>query len=357
MKIIFFTLIFLSYFAAWSQTNAVRHVSDTVGFVNYSWQMDSLVSRIQRMYKGEKDSIFSANNINHETVWKASVCPHDDYSYAGNLYPLALENIKAKTVIIFGVCHKAGQFKIENKIVFDDFAYWSGPYGQVKVSAFRDSIKNSLPDDIFITDNHIQTVEHSVEAIVPFLQYYNRDVEIISILVPYMNFERMNEIGEYLTKAIKKTFSGKTFGDDYAIVISNDAVHYGNEDWGNSNFDFLGSGKTGYANAMAKEHEIISNCFNGQLSEKKLNLFYNYLVDDNDLKQYKWTWCGRFSVSLGLLTAMKLQNLSNQQLISYPLHYATSIDHEHVKVNDIRMGVTAPAKINHWVGYAAIGFR
>ena len=34
--------------------------------------------------------------------------------------------------------------------------------------------------------NDMQTVEHSVEAIVPFLQAYNRDVEIVSILVPYM---------------------------------------------------------------------------------------------------------------------------------------------------------------------------
>ncbi|MFH2141628.1 MAG: AmmeMemoRadiSam system protein B [Bacteroidota bacterium] len=354
----YFIIIFLFFiYSAEAQTNTIRHVSDTVGFVNHSWQMDSLVRRINQMYKQKTDSLLFAKDIDDKTVWKTAICPHDDYSYAGYMYPLILKNIKAKTVIIFGVCHKAGQFGLENKIVFDSFSSWMGPYGKVKVSQLRDSIIKFLPDDVFVTDNHVQSVEHSVEAIVPFLQHYNKDVEIISILVPYMNFDRMDQISEILAKAIDKVFENQSFGEDYAFVISNDAVHYGNEDWGNSNFDFLGSGETGYANAVAKEHEIISNCFNGQLSEKKINLFYNYLVDDNDLKQYKWTWCGRFSVSLGLLTAMKLQALSNQQLISYPLQYSTSIDHEHVKVNDIRMGVTAPAKINHWVGYATIGFR
>lgn len=354
----YFIISFLFFISsADAQTNTIRHVSDTVGFVNHSWQMDSLVSRINQMYKQKIDSILFANEINEKTIWKTAICPHDDYSYAGYMYPLILKNIKAKTVIIFGVCHKASQFGLENKIVFESFGSWMGPYGKVIVSQLRDSIIKLLPDDVFVTDNHVQSVEHSVEAIVPFLQYYNKTVEIIPILVPYMNFDRMDQIAEILAKTIDNVFENQSFGEDYSFVISNDAVHYGNEDWGNSNLAFLGDGESGYKKAVEKEHEIINNCFTGKLSDQRISAFCKYTVDEKDIKQYKWTWCGRFSVPLGLLTSLYIQNTNNQSLHGIPLQYATSIDHMNIQVNDIGMGVTAPAKINHWVGYSTVGFK
>jgi hypothetical protein len=37
--------------------------------------------------------------------------------------------------------------------------------------------------------------------------------------------------------------------------------------------------------------------------------------------------------------------------------YSTSIDHQPLKVNDLRMGKTAKATIRHWVGYALVGYE
>lgn len=104
------------------------------------------------------------------------------------------ENITANTVIIFGVAHKARQLNLENQVVFDSYEYWKGPYGNIKVSGLREEIMGLLPRNLFQVNDSMQRMEHSVEAIIPFLQYYNHDIQVVSILVPYMSYGRMQEI-------------------------------------------------------------------------------------------------------------------------------------------------------------------
>ena len=82
-----------------------------------------------------------------------------------------------------------------------------------------------------------------------------------------------------------------------------------------------------------------------------------YTIDDNNFKDYKWTWRGRYSVPFGLLTSFYLQKLFDIKLTGTLVGYATSLDHPHIPVSDIGMGVTAPANIRHWVGYPAIGYK
>ena len=72
---------------------------------------------------------------------------------------------------------------------------------------------------------------------------------------------------------------------------------------------------------------------------------------------YKWTWCGRYSVPMGLITSYYLTKKFNINLSGLLLGYATSIDHQTLPVDDLVMGTTAPANIHHWVGYAAIAYK
>jgi hypothetical protein len=59
-----------------------------------------------------------------------------------------------------------------------------------------------------------------------------------------------------------------------------------------------------------------------------------------------------------LLTAYWLnENQIAKKLNGTLVGYATSIDHPHIRVNDIGMGVTAPANEHHWVGYTAIYYK
>lgn len=330
---------------------SLRNLVDTIGFAQYAWQTDSVVARINRLYNDQLKAI-PPPDVEAKTV----ISPHDDYTYVGWLYPAVLQNLKAKTIILIGVAHKARVLHLENQIIFDSYDYWKGPYGKIKTSPVREEIIKALPKGIYQVNDTMQQMEHSTEALLPFLQYYNHNIEIVSILVPYMSFDRMEEIAQPLADAINKTAQSMAWiwGRDYAIAISTDAVHYGDEDWGGKNFAYYGTDSAGYRQTIAHEQKIIGT-LTGELTPEKVKTFTKYTVEKNDYKTYKWTWCGRYSVPFGLLTTYYLNRLQdNPPLNGHFIGYANSIDHPHVPVKDLNMGVTAPANMHHWVGYAGV---
>lgn len=335
---------------------STRALADTVGFAHRAWQMDSVMARIRSLNRDD----LARTEQPEGTAWRAAICPHDDYAYAGWLYPAVLRNIKAKTVIIFGVAHKAWRYDLENRLVFDSFSSWRGPYGKVTVSPLRDEIINRLPADTAVVHDPMQSEEYSVEAMIPFLQHQNRDVEIISILVPFMDFERMQTVSQHLAKvlfAVMKKHDLR-WGKDVAILISSDAVHYGEEAWGGHNFAYFGTGSRANELAEAHDREIISQCFQSELTKQKIARFYSHTTNPDNFKESKWSWCGRYAIPVGLLTALDLQRLEKSDPLSgVPIAYATSISQPHLKVDDLGMGETAIATERHWVGYPAVGFR
>ncbi len=325
----------------------VRAVVDTIGFAKYDWQMDSVMKRLNIPIESDK-------------TWRVAISPHDDYAYVDDLYPKLLNGIKAKTVVLFGVAHKARNFDLENEIIFDSYDAWSAPYGNVKVSELREELISKLPDSLFVVHDEMQSIEHSLEAMIPFLQYNRRDTEIIPILVPYMSFDKMNEIAISFSKIIKEFMDDRnmTWGEDLAIVISTDAVHYGDEDWGGKNYAPFGTDSLGLVKARDHEMEIIKNCLVEEISKKKVKKFINYTVQESDYEEYKWTWCGRYSIPLGLLCSFELDNLyAGNGLIGTFVGYSNSIDHPVLDIEDLNMGTTAPANNRHWVGYAAVGYK
>jgi AmmeMemoRadiSam system protein B len=354
MKHLFYLLLVLTFFhfAACKHNTKnsdlqIRHVVDTIGFAQYSWQMDSMLTRMNYTALSEQ-------------TWRLAISPHDDYAYVGDLYPRILNGIKAKTVILFGVAHKAKDFNLEDKIIFDSFDAWNAPYGKVKVSGIRDNLIHSLPDSLFIVHEQMHQVEHSLEAIIPFLQKNIPDLEIIPVLVPYMSYQKMQQIAPPFSEALKKVMQENKlqWGKDLAIVISTDAVHYGDKDWGDKNYAPFGTDSIGNKKAKDLEMEIIHNCLLGQINPSKIKSFIGYTVQENNYKEYKWTWCGRYAVPFGLLTAYQLDSLlAGKGLQGTFVGYSTSIDHSPLKVNDLNMGTTAPAHNRHWVGYAAVGYE
>jgi AmmeMemoRadiSam system protein B len=325
----------------------VRQQVDTVGFAQYSWQIDSVMERIDRV--GWK-------RIQGDP-WKLAICPHDDYTYVGKLYPEVLQNVKADNVFLIGVAHKAAQLKLENYLIFDTYSSWYGPYGNVPVSPVRNEIFQSLKEKYAIISDTMHAVEHSLESMIPFMQYFNRDISIIPVLVPAMSPERMDECGRALAKAIRDVADSRqwTWGKDYAIVVTTDADHYGNEDWGGKDYAMYGCDEEGNAMARAHEREIIENCLKGKIDPENFRLFSYYTLDSADYHNYKWYWCGRYCIPVALYTAYYLNDAAaiNGEFIGY----STSITSEHIPVEDLGMGTTAIATDCHWVGYAALGYR
>ncbi len=330
-----------------AKAERIRPLKNTIGFAQYSWQIDSLMAR---MYPGGWKE--------HEGApWKLVICPHDDYTYVGNLYPELLQNVKAPNLFLIGVAHKAAKLHIEDSLVFDSYTSWKGPWKKVPVSPAREELFNLLAKKYAIINDTLQKVEHSLEAMIPYLQYFNRNITIIPILVPSMSPDRMEECGKALAEAIREVAKNHQWewGTDYAIVSTTDAVHYGNEDWGGANMAFFGCDEKG--NIKAREHEagITDSCLKNDIKPEKIRLFSKYTLNPDNFREYKWTWCGRYSVPVALYTAYYLNK--DKPLSGTLVGYSTSITSPHVSVDDIGMGRTAIATSCHWVGYAALGYK
>jgi len=353
-------LLILLVFSGSPAPEKTRQPIDPIGFATRAWQMDSTMARIQRLQGKKLSQSWERNQVEKFTQWKVAICPHDDYAYVGWLYPSVLRNIKASTVILLGVAHKAKKYGIEGKMVFDSYDSWRSAYGSVRVSSLREKITNSLPRSAYLINDSLHQAEHSLEAIIPFLQYYNKDIRIVPILVPAMSFDRMDGLSNAFSLALMKVLQSETldWSKDVAIVISSDAVHYGDDGWGGQNYAPYGCDSSGYSQAIAHEYEIISNCLTGEITKDKIRRFAGYTVQDTNYRTYKWTWCGRYSVPFGLLTSYYLQ----QKLLTNPakgvlLGYSSSINQPPIPVEDLKMGTTAIASLRHWVGYVAIGYR
>ena len=332
----------------------VRGLVDTVGFAHEAWQMDSLMNRIRRL---EGDSL---QRWEGGPAWRVCISPHDDYTYVGYLYPAVLNRVKTPLVILFGVAHKARLLHLRDRLVIGTWPAYHGPWSSIPVSPLREEIFSRLDTSLYTVNDSMMTIEHSLEALLPWLQYYDRHVTILPILVPYMSYERLERTGKALAEAIQQVMQQHhlTWGRDYSIAISTDAVHYGDEDWGGKNYAPYGTDAAGLKKAVAHEHEIIDNCLAGPLSPARIKRFTEYTVQKDDYMTYKWTWCGRYSVPLGLLTAWHLQQITGTPPLSGTfVGYRNSIDHTPLPVNDLHMGVTAPAHDHHWVGYAALGYE
>jgi AmmeMemoRadiSam system protein B len=230
----------------------------------------------------------------------------------------------------------------------------------VRVSPLRNELIARLPQEDVIVDNDMQTVEHSVEAIVPWLQAYDRDVEIVPILVPYMDWDTIDRLAGEVSTALVAIMKEKGWrlGRDVAIVASADAVHYGDAGWGGATYADFGTGIDGYAKAVDRDRRLAGSLA-GTLRRAALRKFLYTCVDRDDVTKYKVTWCGRFSVPFGLDVASRTsEELDGRALVGTVLGYGTSVAEVSLDLDAIPgLGMTAPNNLHHWVGYASIGYR
>ena len=169
-----------------------RGQMDTVGFASTAAQMDMVHAQAAAAAAPREAALRAEHGwTDAEPRFVAAVCPHDDYYYASRLYQLALARVRAPVVVLFGVFHKARAFDVSDRLVFDRFATWRGAYGPVKVSPLREDLLARIRLEDRVVDNDMHQVEHSLEALVPFLQANNPNVEIVPILVPHMEWPVM----------------------------------------------------------------------------------------------------------------------------------------------------------------------
>lgn len=310
--------------------------------------------------------IHSSKNINSYYKFKenkeipfGAISPHDDHLYATPLYIESLKEIKAKNVILFGVAHRAKKWEIEGKLILEDFDGFKTPKGYLEINKnLRQYIIKNLKEEYFILCRDCQAEEHSIEGILPFLEYLDPDVKILPVLVPYMDFNKMEEISKEFSKIVFSYLKENNLKpvDDLQIVISSDAVHYGDKGWGGKNYAPFGVGCKGLKKAIERDVKISKKYLSHKIKEEKLQRFLYTLVEKNDLKEYKIPWCGRFSITFGTLFLKNLSNLFHKKLYGYPVAYGTSVEIGQILDEKNGLGTTAEANLHHWVGYLSLKF-
>ncbi len=327
----------------------IRPIRDNVGFSWYPEEMDLFISYLKKQNKNSKN--FQSENL------VAAISPHDDYLYAGNVYYPLYKLIKTKEVVIFGVTHgtvRRAMNDPKNILILDDYDLWQGPYGNVKVSSLRDKIEKELNPNYFMRSDKAQNIEHSIEALVPFLQYYNRDVKITPIMVTQMPYKRMEKISDDLSKIIIDYIKENKLelGKDIFFLFSTDADHYG-KDFDNAPF---GEDKAAHKKATDLDKRIASKTFSKRLTDEKLKYLAGELWQIKN-KKPQTLWCGRYTVPFGLLTTLKItKSLSAKYLTGKVFKYSDTYTEGVIPIKGTHLGLTAPFSLKHWVGFLSAGF-
>jgi MEMO1 family protein len=325
-----------------------RPVRDDVGFC---WNPASMRTLVAYLESGEKGRFPSEGLV-------AAISPHDDYLYAGRVYYPLFRILRAKEVVIFGVTHGTVRKEIsglENELILDEYKAWPGLTKPIPISGLREYLKARLDRSVFITNNKAHAIEHSIEALVPFLQYFNPDVKITPIMVAPMPFAKMDEISTKLAGVIADYMAERHLapGKDIFFLISADGNHYG-VDFNNTAF---GEGEKAWQAARALDERLISSYLTGEMDGGKVEGLTRELWGATYLDYRNTYWCGKYSIPFGLLAAEKIiGRTAHRRLNGRLFRYSDTYSEGVLPLEKTGMGTTAPFSLRHWVSFCSIGF-
>lgn len=144
------------------------------------------------------------------------ILPHAGYRYSGRIAAYGIKQIMNKSykrVIILGPTHRV---PMRNSISVSDFSHYSTPLGRVPLDT--EAIAKLRKYDFVKNIEFSHTSEHSVQIMLPFLQYALKDFSIIPVVVGQLDSDSTKKIADALLEIT----------DDKTLVIaSSDFTHYG----------------------------------------------------------------------------------------------------------------------------------
>jgi MEMO1 family protein len=343
------TVMLLALICTAAQAQTTRPVRDDVGFSWRAGDMDSLMAYLSRNAGREPEA--------GGGLLIGGISPHDDYLYAGPTYYPLFKNLRTKEVVIIGLVHGTVRKEMNNPhdvLIFDEYERWPGPYGPVLPSPLREFLKARLPKADFMVSNKAHDLEHSIEALIPFMQYHNRDVRITPIMVSTMDLPRMEELGNRLAELFAAYIAEKKLklGEDIAFLISTDANHYG-ADFNNTSF---GDDEAAHRKATENDRRIADTYLNGEISAEKTKRLADEIRWDSTGQSGRPLWCGRYPVAFGLMTIAKTVDLLHAGSVNgVLLKYSDTWTGGVLPLRGTHMGLTAPFSLKHWVGFFSAG--
>lgn len=328
--------------------DGLRPVRDDVGFC---WDR-SAMKRLVRYLDSVETERFPAEGL------VAAVSPHDDYLYAGRLYFPLFRSLRTKEAVIFGVTHGTVRAEIkglDSVLILDDFKHWPGVLGPVEVSSLREYIKERLPRGDFVVNNRAHELEHSIEALIPFLQYFNPAVRITPIMVAPMPLTKMEELSDRLAGVMAAYIKENKLvpGRDIFFLVSSDGNHYG-KDFNNLAF---GEGESAWVKALDFDRRLIRSYLTGVVSREKIAGLTGELWGETYLDYRSSYWCGKYSIPFGLSASEKtIRAVTGKDLSGRLFRFSDTYSEGVLPLKKTGMGTTAPFSLRHWVSFCSIGY-
>jgi AmmeMemoRadiSam system protein B/AmmeMemoRadiSam system protein A len=219
------------------------------------------------------------------------ISPHAGYIYSGPVAGATISRIKFKdTFIILGPNHTGlgRPFSIMTEGV------WRTPLGEVEIDS--ELGKLILASSSYLEeDRDAHRFEHSIEVQLPFLQYFNKDIKLVPIVLAYAAGTAYKEIGRAIAEAVKK------LNRKVVIIASSDMTHYEPQ-----------------ASAQKKDNQAI---------EAILALDEDELLRRID--ELNITMCG-YAPAVSLISAAKLLGATVAELVKYQTSGDTTGDYSSV---------------------------
>lgn len=299
------------------------------------------------------------------------ICPHDDYIYAGPVYQSLMGRIDVPLVVLVGVSHKARHVGVQGRLIFDSFSAWRGPLGDLPVSPIRDELISRLPPDMVMISNELHATEHSIEGLVPFVQY-NRacacekrgeaiegKLEILPVLITRLAGESFESTLDEVALALYSEMERRNMklGRDYVVLVSADCVHYGDDGWGTRTYAPFGVDREGYEKAVKQDIDIARSTLTGVIDDSMISRFREKIDNFSFEYPYKIPWCGVYSIPFGVSMIERLCRLEGREPPEgILLDYSTSIEPDSLGREETGLGATNVATLRHWVGYTSVGY-
>jgi len=145
----------------------------------------------------------------------AVVSPHAGYVYSGPVAAETIARVKVPdTVVILGPNHHGRGLPLA--LGLED---WRMPMGNVPVNKKLASLILER-SEIIREDEIAQQYEHSLEVQVPFLQYFNRSLQIVPIVVSHVSYGVCQAAARDLAASIRD------FSEPVLLLASTDMTHY-----------------------------------------------------------------------------------------------------------------------------------
>jgi AmmeMemoRadiSam system protein B len=149
---------------------------------------------------------------------RAVICPHAGYEYSGSMAAKAVSQLTpANHFIVLGPNHylRGGDFAIMSS------GSWETPLGRVPIDSSL--ARRLLKHRPFREDPQAHEREHSIEAVLPFLQHRFKGLSFVPISVMNVSYSQgFLRDCEAAGKAIASAIRGKNIG----VVVSSDFSHY-----------------------------------------------------------------------------------------------------------------------------------